>query len=75
MTPYQEPKKVKRYLFIDRMAKGLGFVEPKEGEELIIYPHSWFEHGAPPFIAHMSGRKVTRTVNCLDLSVIEYEED
>lgn len=65
--------KIKEYLFIDRCAEGVEFTKPQEGEELIGLPFGWCDDNSPPFIEHRKGSRVTRSVNCADVSIIVFE--
>ena len=67
-----KPVKVARYLFIDHCAEGYGWTEPTENEVLIGYPFGYYSKDAYPFIEHIVDGKVTVSVNCKDLSSIEF---
>lgn len=74
MIPSIKPMKVKKYLHIDRLAEGLGFCEPQEGEEFLGIPVSWYGDESDPFIQVSKNGKIIRTVNCSDLAIIEFLE-
>ncbi|HHT9139113.1 MAG TPA: hypothetical protein ACFYEK_17960 [Candidatus Wunengus sp. YC60] len=66
-------QKIKEYLHIDRLAEGLGFTKPEEGEELIGVPYGWCDDSSMPFIAHRKGGVTYKTVNCADVSIIVFD--
>lgn len=43
---------IKRYLFIDRCAEGVGFITPEEGEEIFAVPSGWYHDNSTAFIEH-----------------------
>jgi hypothetical protein len=65
--------KIKRYLPIDHLAEGFGYVKPEEGEEIWGIPYQWHSELSWPFIEHCIDGKVTKTVNVLDVSEIVFE--
>lgn len=67
----EDKVKIKRYLMIDRVGEGFGFTEPGEGEELIGIPLIISQ--SVPYIIHIKNGKVVRTVNTLDVSIIDFE--
>jgi len=66
-------QKVKEYLHIDRMAEGLGFTKPQEGEYFIGIPFGWCGDSSMPFIEHRKDGVITQTVNCSDVSIIVFD--
>lgn len=72
MITSNQPVRIKGYLFIDHCAEGICFTRPKEGEILTGYPHGWFADNSAPFIEHSENGKVTKTINCADLAIIEF---
>ncbi len=64
---------IKRYLFIDRCAEGVGFITPEEGEEIFAIPFGWYNDNSTAFIEHRKNGRIIKTVNCADISVIEFE--
>lgn len=66
-------RKIKKYLYIDRMSEGLGFVKPQEGEEIIGIPYQWCSENSYPFIEHRKNGIVIQTVNTLDVAIIVFE--
>lgn len=68
-------QKIKEYLHIDRMAEGLGFTSPQEGEVFIGIPYGWYGNDSMPFIEHRKEGTdvVTQTVNCSDVSIIVFD--
>jgi len=67
-------RKIKEYLFIDRMAKGITFTEPEKGEAIVGFPYNYFNEDSEPFIEHRKDGKIIQTVNCADVAVIVFEE-
>ena len=65
-------KRIKEYFSIDHCSEGFGYTNPKEGEELWGVPYGFVSENSTPFIQHMTNGKVTSTVNCADVSVIEF---
>ena len=66
-------QKIKEYLFIDRMAEGVGFTRPIEGEELIGIPYGWCDDSSTPFIEHRKNGVAYKTINCADVSIIVFD--
>jgi hypothetical protein len=69
-----KPRKIKRYLFIDRLAEGVAWVNPMEGEEITGIPYQWCSENSYPFIEHKKNGITTKTVNALDVSEIEFDD-
>ena len=63
---------ITEYLPIDRMAWGIGYVQPQDGETIVGIPYSWHCEGSLPFIEHRKDGKVIKTVNCTDVSEIHF---
>ncbi len=66
-------QKIKEYLHVDRMAEGLGFTKPGEGEKFIGMPYGWCGDSSMPFIEHRKDGKTIQTVNCADVSIIVFD--
>ena len=66
-------QKIKEYLFIDRMAEGLGYTRPGEGEEFVGMPFGWCDDNSMPFIEHRKDGKTIQSVNCADVSIIVFD--
>jgi len=62
-------RKIKMYLFIDRLNEGLGWTKPIEGEEFWGIP----SENSYPFIEHRKRGVVTQSVNTADISSIEFD--
>jgi len=73
MIPGNATRKIKSFLFIDHMGEGLSRTTPKEGEEFVGIPFSWYSNESHPFIQVQKDGKVVRTINALDISEIEFE--
>lgn len=68
-------RKIKQYLLIDHCGEGYYWCRPKEeGEEIYGVPYQWYAEQSFPFIEHIVGGKVIKTVNALDVSIIEFDE-
>jgi hypothetical protein len=67
-------RKIKKYLTIDRCGEGYGYTVPAKGEELWGIPYGFYDNSLP-FIEHRTGDKVTATINCLDVSVIIFDDE
>lgn len=52
-------QKIKKYLYIDRMAEGFDFTKAEEGEQLIGIPYGWCNDSSMPFI------ELPRSINLL----------
>lgn len=74
MIPGREPLKIRRYLPIDHLSEGVGWVRPVGGVEFLGIPHGWYGEGSAPFIEVRSGGAVLETLNCADMSAIEFFE-
>ena len=64
-------RKIKAYIFIDD--EGCGWTIPDDDEEIWGIPYCWHSENSAPFIEHRMGGFVTVTVNCSDISLIEFE--
>lgn len=73
MIKGNKPVKIKKYAIIDHMAEGLPYISPKENVEIIGYPYGYCEDSATPHIEHIVDGKVYLSVNCADVSWIEFE--
>lgn len=67
-------KKISKYLPIDRLGKGCGYVLPSENEELVGIPYQWLSENSMPFIEHRIDGVMVKTVNAIELAEIEFEE-
>lgn len=67
-----KPMKISYYLFIDHCAEGILPTHPEDGEEIMGIPYGWYGENSSPFVEHRKAGKVTRTVNCADISFIEF---
>ena len=74
MIPEIEAMPVKGYQFIDRYGEGFRFVYPEDGEVFIGYPHQHYGDNSQPFIEVKKDGRTIRTVNCADVSQIEFLE-
>ena len=63
---------IKMYFLIDRAGQNFGWTKPEEGEEFWGIPYHWHGENSTPFIEHRIKGKVTITVNCSDISSIEF---
>jgi hypothetical protein len=73
MIPGCKPLKVKSFLYIDHCAKGIEWSTPKYGETSIGIPHGWYGDNCLPFIEVHKDGKLSHTINCADLTAIEFE--
>lgn len=69
-----KPKLIKEYLLIDRMAEGSGWVRAKDGFELWGIPYGFVAENSLPYIEHRKNNKTIRTVNAIDVSIIDFAE-
>ena len=72
MIKGNKPRKINRFLFIDRCGEGFGFSLPKKGEKFIGIPYSYYEDTSQPHIEVYYDGKIIRTINCADISQIEF---
>ncbi len=77
MISGNKEREIKSYIMIDRLESGLCWVEPvegteTEGEQIIGIPCGWVGKDSPPFIEHRKNGVVTKSVNCADVSEIEF---
>lgn len=68
-------RKIKEFLYIDRLGEGVGWSRPLEGETLLGIPAGWEGEGTQPYIQVIKDGKVRRSINCADVSVIDFEEE
>jgi hypothetical protein len=70
----KDGQKIKEYIFIDRMTKGLGFIKAEEDEEIIGKVDYHGDHDEV-FILHrrISDGIALRTVNLADVSQIVFD--
>lgn len=69
----QKPVRVKRFIWIDHVGEGTGWVVPKCNEKFKGIPWNWVAPGSPPFIEKYVDDKLVATINALDLSEIEFD--
>ena len=72
MISSQKPVEITEYLPVDRMAEGICYVKPKEGEKFILYPWSWFEDHSYPFIEVQKDNKVIATINASEVAEVHF---
>lgn len=75
MISGDKPRGIKYYLHIDHCGEGVGWSAPKEGESFIGIPFSWFCDNSMPYVEVRKGGKHVRSINCSDISVIEFEDE
>lgn len=70
----KDGQKIKEYMFIDRLAEGLGFIKAKEDEEIIGRVDYHGDHDEL-FILHrrISDGATLKTVNLCDISEIVFD--
>lgn len=68
----KDGQKIKEYSFIDRMGVGLGYVKPKDGEEIIGRVEYHGDHDEV-FIEHRKNGQTIKTVNPNDVSDIVFD--
>ena len=66
---------VKCYLPIDRLAEGLLFVYPENGEVFEGFSYGYYAEDAMPFINVVKDGYITKSINATDLSEIEFETE
>jgi hypothetical protein len=49
-------------------------VYPKEGETFTGIPHGWYDENSRPFVEVRNDGSLLYTVNCEDISCIEFEQ-
>ncbi len=70
----EDGQKIKEYIFIDRMAEGLGFIKAKEDEEIIGWIQDLGDHGEICIVhRRKSDGIILKTVNCADVSIIIFD--
>lgn len=62
--------KIKRYLFIDRNHEGFDFINPEDDEEIWGVPAGFDTENSLPYIIHMRGGTIIKSINCVDVSII-----
>ena len=65
-------RRVKMYILIDRCGEGYGWTKPEKDEEFWCIPYGWLSDNSYPFIEHRVNGKVTISINCDDISSIEF---
>lgn len=65
-------RKIRAYLPIDHCGEGAGYVSPKAGQEFFGVPYQYQSDNSTPFIEIREGGRVIATVNCADVSVVEF---
>ena len=65
--------RIKRYLFIDRNREGLDFINPEENEEIWGVPTGFDAENSLPYIIHMRGGTIIKSINCADVSIIIFD--
>lgn len=65
--------RIKEFLYIDRNAEGCGFVKPEHGEEFWGVPYGFDGETSLPYIEVYKNGKILRTINCADISTIEFD--
>jgi hypothetical protein len=75
MISGNKPRKIKKFLYIDRCAEGYGYTKPQNDEEFLGIPYSYYEDSSSPFIEVVRNGTVVRTINCSDISEIEFEDE
>lgn len=73
MISGNKPRKIKCFLYIDRCAEGFGWTLPKDSEEFVGIPYSYYADDSQPFIEVKENSKVVKTINCSDICEIEFE--
>lgn len=69
-------RKIVKYLPIDHCGEGFCYVEPRDGEMFEGIPYSWYEDSGQPFIeVRDKDGVVVRSINCADISEIEFQID
>ena len=66
-------KKIIEYAFIDHMNEGLGAILPRKDEIIYGVPCNYCYPSSLPFIKHIRDGIEIRTVNCNDISYIDFE--
>ena len=69
-----ELRKIIEYAFIDHMNEGLGAILPRKDETTIYgVPCNYCYPSSPPFIIHTRDGIDIRSINCNDISYIDFE--
>ena len=61
---------IKKYILIDRCGEGYIFIEPKDDEQFWGIPYGWHGDNSMPVIEVRIDGKVTKAINCADVSEI-----
>ncbi len=77
MITGDKEREIKGYLMIDRLGEGRCWTEPFEGTEtegikIVGMPIGYFGDNSPAFIEHRKNGVVIKTVNCADVSEIQF---
>ncbi len=73
MIPGQREIRVAKFCYIDRCSKRTGWNVPGDGEEFWGIPHQYYGELSQPFIEIRKNGAVKQTVNCADVSCVDFE--